>query len=581
MYKGIEFDPAYNRLFLDLSFLSGESSVKQKPVDSADPYQAPHRGKFTKRIRADDTDREYALYIPDHFPPFGDGILLFAPGGESASEFIEKSGIKEIAEKKTLLFLVLESREKTWRQWTEEEILAYARAAFFDVNRRELCSWNEAAYYAAGLGDGAYGAHLFILLYSSVFAGCVLAGDSAVSEEFRKAAGKLPSDGDPYITKDRVPVPMWLIGGDEASCDYFRRAADVSEECSVRDGIRMYPPKPDPVMSLVDEQPSAEVWVCSTETLSGWTKERFWEEITDFLLRCKRWAGTGNRKLRRALSVEQIGLKKMELTVDGKKRFWYVYEPSAYRRNPQKKLPMVIGLHGICTSGEFFAQNSEWHRVAEARNFIMVYPNGYMHIYGSCMCATRAWAGAGMKMPDGCDDILFFKALIETMCRTYPVDRTRIYAAGHSNGASMVQMLIKKMPDTFAAYGPNGYAEGDTQGESAELEPYEHHTVCPVWLFKGEKDIGCGASLQAGSPNEKVLRRLCLLNGADYQKPKIYKNGTYTNYIWYDSNGIPVVRFSAMSGFPHAYTPENAWMTWDDYFCRFRRLPDGEIEYLG
>ena len=581
MFHGIEFDPGYNRLALDLSFLSGESKITQKPVDPEDPYQAPHRGLFYKTIKAEGVNRRYAVYIPDRFPPFGDGILLFAPGGENTESFIEKSGIREIAEKKTLMFLVLESAEKSWREWKEEEILAYGRTVYRDINRRELCSWNESACYAVGLKDGAYAGNVFISLYSSVFAGCVLAGNSAVSEEFRKAAGNLPSDGDPHVQKRQVPISVWIMGDDEETCRYFRQADRVSAEYAVRDEIRMFQPEPDPVISLVDEQSVAEVWVSSPETAAAWRKERFWEEATSFLLRCKRWAGTGNRKLRRASSLDQIGLKKMELTVEGKKRFWYIYEPSAYRQNPEQKLPLVIGLHGICTSGEFFAQNSEWHRVAEARGFFMVYPNGYMHLYGECMCATRAWAGAGMEMPDDWDDIPFFKAMIETLCHKYPVDRSRIYAAGHSNGSAMVQMLIQKMPSTFAAYGPNGFAEGDTGPGAGPLKPYEHHIVCPAWLFKGEKDIGCGASLEAGCPNEQVLRRLCRLNGADYEKPKIYKNGIYTNYVWYDREHTPVVRFSALRGFPHAYTPENAWMTWDEYFCHFRRNEDGSSEYLG
>ena len=86
--------------------------ITQKPVDPEDPYQAPHRGLFYKTIKAEEVNRRYAVYIPDRFPPFGDGILFFAPGGEKTESFIEKSGIREIAEKKTLMFLVLESAEK-------------------------------------------------------------------------------------------------------------------------------------------------------------------------------------------------------------------------------------------------------------------------------------------------------------------------------------------------------------------------------------------------------------------------------------------------------------------------------------
>ena len=68
---------------------------------------------------------------------------------------------------------------------------------------------------------------MFISLYSSVFAGCVLAGNSAVSEEFRKAAGNLPSDGEPHVQKKQVPIPVWIMGNDEESCRYFRQADRV------------------------------------------------------------------------------------------------------------------------------------------------------------------------------------------------------------------------------------------------------------------------------------------------------------------------------------------------------------------
>ena len=63
----------------------------------------------------------------------------------------------------------------------------------------------------------------------------------------------------------------------------------------------MFQPDPDPVISLADEQSVAEVWVSGPETAEAWSREKFWEEATSFLLRCKRWAGTGNRKLRRAI----------------------------------------------------------------------------------------------------------------------------------------------------------------------------------------------------------------------------------------------------------------------------------------
>ncbi|MCH1982676.1 hypothetical protein MCG98_08885 [Ruminococcus sp. OA3] len=579
-YSGYEFDPDFDRTDVDILCISGKSDIVQKPVDPADPYRSSHIGIFQRCIETGDNKETYAVYIPEDFPPFGDGIFVFAPGKISAEDYIQHSGIRKMADEHCMVLLILQSPDTLWKERSVENILAYARSAFLDMSLRDLYTWNEASYYVLGMEDGAYAANVFTMMYSSILAASVLRGDSSVSEEFLDIVKTLPSDGNRDIRKSDNPIPVWLIGEDERSVRYYRSACRTEEGYSVGNFARKYMPKPDPVLSLVDEQAVAEVWVSTPEETAGWESECFFDEAARFLLRFKRWAGTGKRKLRRTITADDIGLVKKEIIADGKKRYWYVYEPSAYRRDKTQKLPMVIGLHGLCGTGEFWAQNTEWHRVAEARDFIMVYPTAYMHIYGACMCATPAWSGSGMTLSDGHDDLPFFKAMIEKMCEEYVIDSERIYVAGHSNGSAMTQRLIEKMPAYFAAFGPNGYAEGDIAKE-CRLNSYEHSVVCPTWLFKGDRDIGSKADLTEGSANACVLGRLCEQNGADYRSPKIYQNGIYKNYVWYDKQRVPVVRFSALKGFPHAYTPENAWMTWDEYFCKFKRKRDGSVEYLG
>ena len=71
MFHGIEFDPGYNRLALDLSFLSGESKITQKPVDPEDPYQAPHRGLFYKTIKAEGVNRRLESAVAAQVQDFG------------------------------------------------------------------------------------------------------------------------------------------------------------------------------------------------------------------------------------------------------------------------------------------------------------------------------------------------------------------------------------------------------------------------------------------------------------------------------------------------------------------------------
>jgi poly(3-hydroxybutyrate) depolymerase len=49
------------------------------------------------------------------------------------------------------------------------------------------------------------------------------------------------------------------------------------------------------------------------------------------------------------------------------------------------------------------------------------------------------------------DDVLFFKTLIGKLAQNFCIDMDRIYAHGESNGAMMVQHLLRELPSAFAA----------------------------------------------------------------------------------------------------------------------------------
>ena len=193
---------------------------------------------------------------------------------------------------------------------------------------------------------------------------------------------------------------MWIMGNDEESCRYFRQADRVSAEYAVRDGIRIFQPDPDPVISLADEQSVAEVWVSGPgDGGSPGAGRSSGRKQPPFCSGANGGPGTGNRKLRRASSLDQIGLKKMELTVEGKKRFWYIYGTVSLQTESGAKTPSGnrpardLYLRRIFCPEFRMAQSS-----GGPGGFLWFTPNGYMHLYGECMCATPAWAGAGMKI---------------------------------------------------------------------------------------------------------------------------------------------------------------------------------------
>ena len=57
----------------------------------------------------------------------------------------------------------------------------------------------------------------------------------------------------------------------------------------------------------------------------------------------------------RPLTPEDMGLQYFEKTWDRLRRHWYVYVPSAYRKNPDKKYPAVLAIHGYSCTGKLYA----------------------------------------------------------------------------------------------------------------------------------------------------------------------------------------------------------------------------------
>src|SRR5690606_3108353 len=63
-------------------------------------------------------------------------------------------------------------------------------------------------------------------------------------------------------------------------------------------------------------------------------------------------------------------------------------------------------------------------------------------------------SGRGHVAAAGVDDVAFALALIDEISRRYEVDAARVYAAGFSNGGSMVFRLAAEAADRVAAAAP-------------------------------------------------------------------------------------------------------------------------------
>jgi polyhydroxybutyrate depolymerase len=138
-------------------------------------------------------------------------------------------------------------------------------------------------------------------------------------------------------------------------------------------------------------------------------------------------------------------------TPDGRHRTYRVYVPANLPAHPA---PLLIALHGGTGSNTQFERNSGFDALAERFGFIVVYPNGVGT--GVNEASLRTWnAGmcCGPAVQKRVDDVGFIRQLIGTIEVGFPIDRTRVFAAGHSNGGFMAYRLACELSDHIAAVG--------------------------------------------------------------------------------------------------------------------------------
>ena len=126
----------------------------------------------------------------------------------------------------------------------------------------------------------------------------------------------------------------------------------------------------------------------------------------------------------------------------GLQRSYRLFVPA----NASAPMPLLIGLHGGLGSGQQFAENSQFEREAQLKGFVAVFPDGVARTWNGGNCCGQAAAR-------DIDDVGFLADLIEHIATTLPIDRERIFMAGHSNGGIMAFRFGCERPDLVRAVG--------------------------------------------------------------------------------------------------------------------------------
>ncbi len=180
------------------------------------------------------------------------------------------------------------------------------------------------------------------------------------------------------------------------------------------------------------------------------------EEIRQFLFSQRRWMSGPVGDLRVTKNPEHdLGMEYHYEKIDGWMREWYVYVPESVKQHPEIKVPLVLAMHGYTCSGEIYAGNSEWYKVAAQYGFIVVHPTA---LQGKVDMENKVIDPDFTPLPawnifaedDRPDELHFFDTLLDRMIAEYPVDPSRVFATGHSWGSLMTHLLVHTRNASFS-----------------------------------------------------------------------------------------------------------------------------------
>lgn len=145
------------------------------------------------------------------------------------------------------------------------------------------------------------------------------------------------------------------------------------------------------------------------------------------------------------------------LTHDERERRYIVHRPASW--DGKSRVPVVLAFHGGTGRAEVQRAMSRMNATADRHGFLVIYPDGTgpeLRL-GRKEVPILTWnAGrcCGYAAKQNVDDVGFVRALIDRLMQQYPIDESRIYATGFSNGAMFVHRLGVELSDRLAAIAP-------------------------------------------------------------------------------------------------------------------------------
>ncbi|WP_198148334.1 alpha/beta hydrolase family esterase [Elstera litoralis] len=148
-----------------------------------------------------------------------------------------------------------------------------------------------------------------------------------------------------------------------------------------------------------------------------------------------------------AAGLNQPGDHRVSLRHGGLEREFLVHVPRTLA--PGAAVPLVLALHGGGGDMEHMARDDRYGLITKSdqAGFIAVFPNGFSRLRSGKIATWNAGNCCGAARDRNIDDVGFLRAVIAQVAAQAPVDRSRVFAIGMSNGGMMAYRLACEASD--------------------------------------------------------------------------------------------------------------------------------------
>lgn len=259
-------------------------------------------------------------------------------------------------------------------------------------------------------------------------------------------------------------------------------------------------------------------------------------------------------------------------------RTYWLFVPDGYQSGTPA--PLIMMLHGCTQSGDQFATATDMNAIADAEDFLVIYPQ-----QTSAANSSKCWNWfETAHQSRGSGEPALLAGMVADVASSYSVDSDQVFAAGFSAGAAMAVIVGATYPDVFHAIGvhsgmeyraatslisaftamSSGGPSANTQGTAAYNAMGSHAQVVRVMVFHGTSDYTVALVNGNLVLSQWAQTNDLALNGVDdndvdddeefLEGGQVSGGRTYEHTVYEDGSGNEILEKYLVDGMGHNWS---------------------------